>query len=367
MATVPALTSSPDCSAVGRSLGLLVRRTYSGQIRCRSTSSLAKVDWDAITMIPDYVSTATSGVSLMASRRLFLKSVTTASVAAGLAPSWASAAAPPVADSKKWLLKTLKVGMVRVPGTLTDKFKAAKAAGFDGIELSAPGIDIEAAKKARDEAELPIDGTVNGSHWKIHHTDPDPAVRKQALESLKNGIRETSELGGDTILLVPGVGADGEPEVIFKRAVDNIRQALGTAEKYNVKIAIENVWNQMLYDHGGDHKQTAEQYVRFIDAFDSPMVGMQFDIGNHWKYGDMADWIRTLNHRVIKLDAKGFSRANDKFTKIGEGDLDWVSVRAALKEIKFTGWVAAEVGGGDLQRLKEISQNLDDHLVNEPA
>ena len=86
---------------------------------------------------------------------------------------------------------------------------------------------------------------------------------------------------------------------------------------------------------------------------------MQFDIGNHWKYGSMGDWIRELDHRVIKLDVKGFSRENDRFTKIGEGDLDFDDVCRALREIKFKGWCAAEVGGGDSARLDEISANMD--------
>ena len=95
------------------------------------------------------------------------------------------------------------------------------------------------------------------------------------------------------------------------------------------------------------------------DEFDSPHVAMQFDIGNHWKYGATGDWIRTLGKRVYKLDVKGFSREKNKFTKIGEGDLDWADVRKALTEIKFDGWCAAEVGGGDLARLKEVSANMD--------
>ena len=34
-------------------------------------------------------------------------------------------------------------------------------------------------------------------------------------------------------------------------------------------------------------------------------------------------------------------------------------VRAALKEINYYGWAAAEVGGGDEKRLREISANMD--------
>lgn len=61
---------------------------------------------------------------------------------------------------------------------------------------------------------------------------------------------------------------------------------------------------------------------------------MQFDIGNHWKYGSIGDWIRQLGHRFAKLDLKGFARKNNGFTKIGEGDLDWADVRKALAEIR---------------------------------
>ena len=61
----------------------------------------------------------------------------------------------------------------------------------------------------------------------------------------------------------------------------------------------------------------------------------------------------------MKLDLKGFSRKEGKFTKITEGDLDWADVRKALVEIGFAGWAAAEVRGGGIERLKEISANMD--------
>ena len=86
---------------------------------------------------------------------------------------------------------------------------------------------------------------------------------------------------------------------------------------------------------------------------------MQFDIGNHWKYGNTGDWIRALGKRIVKLDAKGFSRKKGNFTKIGEGDLDWGDVRKALTEINFIGWCAAEVRGGGPERLQEVSANMD--------
>ena len=160
-------------------------------------------------------------------------------------------------------------------------------------------------------------------------------------------------------MLVAGHGDDGPEEENWARAIENIRKAIPLAAELGVQIVIENVWNKFCYVHDGPQDQTAEKFVKFVDELNSPWVGMQFDIGNHWKYGSMGDWIRQLGKRVYKLDVKGYSRANQDWSKIGEGDIDFEDVRKALIEIDFYGFCAAEIGGGDLDRLKEISANMD--------
>lgn len=294
-------------------------------------------------------------------RRQFMRHVAAAATASLFASPIKGllAADKETAPAAPRLRKTLKIGMVGVPGTLTDKFMAARKAGFEGIELDAPGFDVNEAKAATQISGLLVDGTVNADHWSVRHSDPDPAVRAAALKSCIAGLRATKEVGGDTMLLVPGHGKDGSQAEVFERTLANIKQALPVAEEVGVKIAIENVWNHFLYDHEGGPDQTADELARFVDAFNSPWVGVQFDIGNHWKFGDPAAWIRTLGPRIIKLDIKGFSRAEDKFTPIGECDIDWASVRQALVDIDFRGWVAAEVQGGNVEKLTEVSNQID--------
>lgn len=255
--------------------------------------------------------------------------------------------------------KTLKIGMIKEGDTLKEKFQMAKEAGFQGVELNAPGFDIDEVNAAIAETGLPVDGSVCAEHWNIRHSDPDESVRAKALEYLLGALRETKAVGGHTVLLVVGHGKDGPEEEIWPRIVANMQKALPLASELGVAIAVENVWNQFCYDHDGDSNQSAEKFVRFIDEFDSPWVGMQFDIGNHWKYGNTGDWIRQLGKRIIKLDVKGFSREQDKFTDIGEGDLDFPDVCKALREIDYHGWCAAEVGGGNLERLKLVSSQMD--------
>ena len=104
-----------------------------------------------------------------------------------------------------------------------------------------------------------MDGTVNSTHWNIRHTDPDPDVRAEALDSLKGALRFTHAVGGNTALLVIGRGSDGSEDEIWKRSIDNISKAVPLAAELGIHIAIENVWNQFLYDHEGDSTQTADK------------------------------------------------------------------------------------------------------------
>lgn len=295
-------------------------------------------------------------------RRKFLATTTAVTSSLLINRKSPAANAYPLAQSVALgpIYKTLKIGMVGVAGSLTEKFAAVKAAGFDGIEMDSPGFDVAETKAAIESTGLPVDGSVCSSHWQIRHTSPDPDQRKTALSHLEQAIRDTHAVGGHTVLLVVGRGSDGEEGELIQRSVENISKALPLAAKLGVVIAIENVWNQFLYDHDGDANQTADKLAEYVDMFASPWVGMQFDIGNHWKYGDPAQWIRTLGKRIVKLDAKGFSRAKNSFTKtITDGDIDWASVRAALSDIQYIGWAAAEVGGGDADRLAAISQDMD--------
>ncbi|HEY5316172.1 MAG TPA: sugar phosphate isomerase/epimerase family protein [Pirellulales bacterium] len=298
-------------------------------------------------------------ISISSDRRQFLRGAAMLAAGSIIAPRPLAAAASMPYPLFGRLYKTLKFGMIKVPGGLADKFQAAKDAGFAGVEMQAPGMDVEETKQAIAKTGLPVDGTVCAGHWQIRHTSPDAAIRAKALDNLKTALRDTHAVGGHTVLLVVGKGEDGPEKEIWRRSVENIKQAVPLAAELGVAIAIENVWNQFLYDHDGSANQTADKYVKYVDEFHSPWVGMQFDIGNHWKYGSMGDWIRQLDKRVLKLDIKGFSRAQSKFTPIGEGDIDYADVRKALTEINFHGWVAAEVAGGGPAELKSISQQMD--------
>ncbi len=302
-------------------------------------------------------------------RRSFLFAAT-ALAAAGHAPTLAedAPASPAGSSANRRIYKSLKIGMVKEPGlSLTDRFKLLRDVGFDGVEMDVPGLDVHETRKAIEASGLPVDGTVGNFHWKIRLSDANPQVRQQSFELFCEGIRQTHAIGAHSMLLVPGRVSDPTHEnqqQVWDRSLDAIRRALPLAAELGVYIAIENVWNGFNYLHDGPADQTADLFAKYIDTIDSPWVAMQFDIGNHQKYGNPAQWIRTLgSRRIVKLDVKDWGGPKKTFTKIGEGDVDWPAVRQALADIGYTGWAAAEVGGGNRDRLAEIARNMDKYLL----
>ena len=197
---------------------------------------------------------------------------------------------------------------------------------------------------------------VDSAHWVERLSSPDPRTRQLGRQALETALRDTRFYGGSAVLLVPGKvsGATESHDDVWQRSIDEIRPVLPLAAQLGVRVLIENVWNGFC--------ETPEKFRDFVDEFDSPWVGVYFDIGNVRKFGPSETWIRILGPRIVKLDVKDWSQ--DKgFCKIGDGDVDWPAVRQALGEIGFTGWCTAEVSGGNRERLTDIAQRMNAHLA----
>jgi hexulose-6-phosphate isomerase len=273
----------------------------------------------------------------------------------------ASLVTPPAG---KRILLSCKLGMITresggKPLSLVDRLSLAAEAGLDGVDFDQAGEHTpEEAREAVRRSGVFVHNAINHAHWQQRLTSADEQERARGRANIEHCIRVSHAAGGSGVLIVLGRGEDGPTEVIEERCREEILKLLPLAAALGQRILIENVWNRLHYDHDAPPEQSAEPFVRFVDSFNSPWVGMYYDIGNHWKYGQPGEWIRAFGHRCVKLDVKGFSRAENKFTDIGEGDLPWDQVRAALDEIGFTGWATAEVGGGDLARLKLVREQM---------
>lgn len=285
-------------------------------------------------------------------RRDFMKTTAAAALGATVAGAAFRAAA---ADAPPYPRLPLGVLLGMLPKDLPDaeKFQVAKRAGFDGIEAY-PMEDLDEAKRQGDAARaagVPIHSLMYGG-WDAPFSDPDEAVIARGLKNFEQALRSAHAMGADNVLLVP---ARVSPTVryveAYERSQANIRKLVPLAEELKVVIAIENVWNDFLL--------SPIEFNRYVDEFESPCVMAYFDIGNYVKFAYPQDWIRTLGPRINRIHLKDFTRKDNQFVPLREGDVDWPEVRKALAEIGFTGFCTAEVAGGDEAYLTELAKTME--------
>src|SRR6266481_4386708 len=208
-------------------------------------------------------------------RRHFLKAGSGALTLAALSPIAFGSGAEAVEDSatsKRSIKKGIMWATVGMKGSVVEKMKAIKAAGFEGVEMMSH-MDQDEVLRARDETGLIIPSVCGRDHWSKPLSHPDSKVREEGLEALKQTLRDAKRFGATSVLLVPAVvNNDVSYNEAYTRSQAEIRKAVPLAEELGVKIAIENVWNQFLL--------SPLEAARYVDEFNSRAVGWHFDVGN---------------------------------------------------------------------------------------
>ncbi|MEP7364094.1 MAG: TIM barrel protein, partial [Acidobacteriota bacterium] len=82
-------------------------------------------------------------------------------------------------------------------------------------------------------------------------------------------------------------------------------------------------------------------------------------------------WIRTLGKRIVKLHLKDFKfqqnrethKREAEFVNLGDGEIDWIAIHAALGEIGYKGSATVELPGGDRAYLADVSKRVDKILA----
>jgi len=234
--------------------------------------------------------------------------------------------------------------MIKAGTTPLEKLQLLKDLGFDGVEPNFKEVDIKELAKASETTGLPVHGIVQG--W--------------SFEDVNTCIDHAKLVGGTSVLIVPGRVDENMPyDRLYTESMEQMKRAGEYAASQEIHLLVENVWNNFLL--------SPLEMVRYIDEIGNPWVGAYFDVGNVVRNGWPEHWIPVLGKRIFKLDIKEYStkKMNDEGlwkgfdVEIGEGSINWESVRRELALLNYEGWATAEVGGGDKDRLTDIAARMN--------
>lgn len=234
----------------------------------------------------------------------------------------------------------------------------ASEKGLDGVELTvgdALSIDTdeETCRKIAlyaKEKGVGIRTLATGCYGSMSLGSDDENERSRAVDFTKKYLQLAAWIGAESVLVVPGSAAvawdPSRPVVEYKKVWENstrsIRELLPVAESLGVTIALENVWMRFLL--------SPMEWKMFLDQFQSPNLGMYFDVGNCLLYAPAEDYISLLGAERIKaVHLKNWSGSDCAGTLHGfgdslfKGDIDWNRLLAAFKAAGYNGPYTVEM------------------------
>ena len=245
----------------------------------------------------------------------------------------------------------LKIGVTDWNLKLAGKIEAvalAKKLGFDGVQVSI-GRTIAGNKMPMDNPELiaqyrheskklgvPLDGTCLDRL----HNDCLKNNNRDAATRVLEGIRITKALGVE-VMLLPFFGDCATARADLESTAALIRELAPEAEKAGIILGLENTLS-------------AEDNVRMMDRAKSKAVKVYYDVGNstRWKHDVLKEIPWLGKDRICQIHLKDGSHY------LGEGDIDFVKVIAAIRSIGFNGYANLETDSPSHVIEDDMRKNL---------
>jgi sugar phosphate isomerase/epimerase len=175
--------------------------------------------------------------------------------------------------------------------------------------------------------------------WHPSWIEADVHYRQVRTDHTMRALTLARELGAPSISTEPGgpVAPGGSWNEALKLFVETLKPVVEHAEREDVTLLVEPEPGLLL--------ENAEQFEEFMRYFDSPNLGLNFDIGHFFCAGeDPAKCLRRLRHHVrhIHLEDIAASRVHAHLIP-GTGAIDFTSVLEAIQDNGYDGWVTIEL------------------------
>lgn len=212
------------------------------------------------------------------------------------------------------------------PATITDSDLARISKVLDSNRLSLSNVNAFMMNAVRD-------------FWHPSWIEPDADFRRLRLQHTIDALRMAGKLGAGCITTEPGGPL---PEGISREEaleifVEGLRAALLAAEKVGVFLLVEPEPGLLI--------ENAEQFLELTRRIDSPMFGLNFDIGHFYCVGDpLPETIERMKGftRHYHIEDIAATRVHEHLIP-GRGAIDFAAVLRAIGITGYDGWITVEL------------------------
>ena len=239
----------------------------------------------------------------------------------------------------------LSANMIRIHDTfgIKETFDVFAKAGFEGIDFNNDVKEYYSDKHDehfyRDLAKYAASKgiAICQAHAPFPSSYDDEEKTEKRFKEIVQSMKNAAYLGAPMIVVHPcthlDFSIDGNPELLFEYNLNFYRRLIPYAEKFGIKIAIENISRNSI-------TSTPERLNRLYDTLNNPVFTVCFDVGHCMLQNvDPGEAIRKIGDRLVD----GCTHVHDNFgdtdahTLPYYGKVDWEEVMKALAEIGYRG------------------------------
>ncbi len=180
-------------------------------------------------------------------------------------------------------------------------------------------------------------------------------MRDEAVNSLSKAIEEASVLGAAMVVVNPGVRTKGESfSIVSKRVFTAISKVIPLLEKYKMKLALENLWNNFL--------QTPKELRAFVRRFDHPLIGVCLDTGNAARFGSIDEWFVALKNKIFNVHLQIYAKEahfQSHWARL-QPVRDMSLAQYIQKRYGYNGGYVIDGYGGSERELVEVSKSFEE-------
>ena len=249
-----------------------------------------------------------------------------------------------------------------------EKMQAAKAAGFDYIEISIAESDerlarldwsdqeIDEIRSYMEETGIVIPTMCLSGHRRFPFGSKDEATREKAFEIMEKGIILAQKLGVRCIQLATyDVYYEESDEETKRRFLDGMKKSVEMASRAGVILAMEIMDTPFV--------GTILRAMHYIKEIPSPYFKIYPDMGNLTQFSnDVESEFELGIAQTAAIHVKETKPGVFKNVPFGEGTVRFTDIFKKLKELNYTGMFLIEMWADNSrkQTMEEAVKTIKD-------
>lgn len=255
--------------------------------------------------------------------------------------------------------------------TWEEKFKAAKMAGFDYMELSVDESDerlgrldwtddeIENLRSVMRYEGITFQTMCLSGHRRYPFGSKDPQIRAKAMEMMEKAINLSVKLGIRCIQLaaydVYYEESDDETKAFF---LEGMREAVAMAARAGVILALEIMDTKFV--------GTIVRALHYLREIPSPYFKIYPDMGNLSNFSnDVTGEFEIGISETVAIHVKETKPGVFKEVPFGEGEVKFAEIFKKLRELNYQGMFLIEMwaDNGVYQSVEEAARKIKEAYI----